>query len=60
MTVCAAGAGRRDGSVTAMHSRFLQRYRLTASDVPLVMMTPSFAQPFVPSTGYARMGDPAG
>ena len=33
---------------------------LTASDVPLVMMTPSFAKPFVPSSYYGRMGDPAG
>ena len=50
----------RDGGTTQLHARFLQEHGLTASDVPLVMMTPSFAKPFVPSSYYGRMGDPAG
>ena len=48
----------RDGEATKAHAAFLRMYGLTAGDVPLLMMTPSFDQPFVPGSGYARMGDP--
>ena len=50
----------RDGEATKAHAVFLRMYGLTAGDVPLLMMTPSFDQPFVPGSGYARMGDPTG
>ena len=49
----------RDGSSTALHARFLEEHGLSAGDVPLVMMTPGFSKPFVPGSGYGRMGDPA-
>ena len=49
----------RDGAATELHARFLAQHSLSASDVPLVMMTPSFVKPFVPSSAYGRMGDPA-